>query len=146
MRYTKAAAAEIFSLPMNLMDPWDALALSYERFRLCADSFDALMDWPAQQSAVREVTGQAVLDLGCGSGWKAAHFARTGAARVVGIDVSTSYRDLWSQAAELAPQLEFHVGDLNSLDEIDALKGRTFDVVVCFQAMGYSRNIPGRFA
>ncbi len=72
---------------------WDALAGSYEIARTKPDSFDVLMEFPAQMSLIGEVADKRILDLACGSGAKAIHLARQGAREVVGIDISKSFID-----------------------------------------------------
>jgi SAM-dependent methyltransferase len=62
-----------------------------------------------------------VLDAGCGTGRVARELARRGI-DVAGVDVDAS---MVATARELAPDLDWHLGDVAVLD-----LGRTFDVVV----------------
>lgn len=50
---------------------WKGLADSYENARTKPDSFDVLMEFPAQLELIGDVAGKRVLDLACGSGAKA---------------------------------------------------------------------------
>ena len=70
---------------------WKALADSYETARTRPDSFDVLMEFPAQLSLIGDVAGKRILDLACGSGAKAIYLARQGAGEVVGVDISETF-------------------------------------------------------
>ena len=114
---------------------WEDLSAKYEAASVRADSLDTLLDWPAQLRAVGDVVGKRILDIGCGSGRKALHFALAGAAQVTGVDISESFVSQW-KSREMPPNLRFCVGDLSRLSEVEALAGQQFDTAVCFQAIG----------
>ena len=115
---------------------WNALAHSYETARTRPDSFDVLMEFPAQLSLIGDVAGKRVLDLACGSGAKAIHLANQGAREVVGVDISETFVD---DVARLdpPPATRFLRGDISRLDEIEGLSG-CFDVVLLLNALGYA--------
>jgi len=115
---------------------WKGLADSYEAARTRPDSFDVLMEFPAQLDLIGDVAGKRVLDLACGSGAKAIHLARQGAREVVGVDISETFV---SDVAHLDPPstTRFLRGDISRLDEIQGLCGR-FDVVLLLNALGYA--------
>lgn len=124
------------------MDPnetaatWKALAESYEAARMRPDSFDVLMEFPAQLSLIGDVAGKRVLDLACGSGAKAIHLAQQGAREVVGVDISETFvRDV--ARLEPPPTARFLRGDISRLDEVDGLSD-PFDVVLLLNALGYA--------
>jgi len=82
-----------------------------------------------------DLTGKTVLDVGCGSGVYAADFARRGARRVVGVDLSAGMLALAErEAAEqgVAARCEFRRGDFATLtfDE-------SFDVSVAMGVFDY---------
>jgi ubiquinone/menaquinone biosynthesis C-methylase UbiE len=84
-----------------------------------------------------DVTGKKILDVGCGSGVYAVDFARRGARRVVGIDLSNNMLKLARQEAEqhqVADRCEFVRGDFLGLD----LKEK-FDISI---AMGVFDYVP----
>ena len=113
---------------------WLELAPDYERARTREDSLDRLVEWPAQRDLLGDVTGRSVLDLGCGNGGKIAELVREGAAVCVGVDVSGNF------LSTPAPGLELVTGDLNELDAVPGLAGRTFDRILFLQSFGYAND------
>jgi ubiquinone/menaquinone biosynthesis C-methylase UbiE len=84
-----------------------------------------------------DVTGKSILDVGCGSGVFAVDFARRGAQRVVGIDLSNNMLKLARQEAEqhqVADRCEFIQADFLELDLEDK-----FDTSI---AMGVFDYVP----
>ncbi|MBV9281522.1 MAG: class I SAM-dependent methyltransferase [Chloroflexi bacterium] len=82
-----------------------------------------------------DVTGQAILDVGCGSGVYCVDFARRGAARVVGIDFSSNMLDIARQEARregVAQTCDFILGDFMEL-ELD----ECFDVTIAMGVFDY---------
>jgi SAM-dependent methyltransferase len=57
----------------------------------------------------REIKGKLVIDFGCGEGYQAVAFARSGAARVIGIEIDGTWREdtnglqtpVWSRRSPL---------------------------------------------
>jgi 2-polyprenyl-3-methyl-5-hydroxy-6-metoxy-1,4-benzoquinol methylase len=85
-----------------------------------------------------DVTGQSILDIGCGSGIYSADFARRGAARVVGIDFSTNMLELARQEAArfgVEDRCEFRLGDF-----LQAEFDETFDVTIAMGVFDYLRE------
>lgn len=115
-------------------EAWLELAPDYERARNRDDSLDRLVEWPAQREMLGDVTGRSVLDLGCGSGSKLEELVREGAASSVGVDLSGSF------PSDPVPGLELIRGDLNHLDEMPQLCGRTFDRIMFLQSFGYATD------
>src|SRR4051794_22198029 len=104
--------------PGDSSQAWSELAPDYERARSREDSLDRLVEWPAQRDLLGDVTGRSVLDLGCGNGGKVAELVGEGATASVGIDVSGNF-------VSAPPGLELIQGDLNELDSMPGLTGRT---------------------
>jgi len=75
-----------------------------------------------------------VLDLGCGNGGKLADLVREGATAAVGVDVSGNF------LGAPPPGLELIQGDLNELDSVAGLAGRTFDRILFLQSFGYAKH------
>jgi len=117
---------------------WKGLAESYEAARTRPDSFDVLMEFPAQLELIGDVAGKRVLDLACGSGAKAIHLAQQGAREVVGVDISETFvKDV--ARLDPPPTTRFLRGDISCLDEVEGLSGR-FDVVLLLNALGYAED------
>ncbi|MFT4163791.1 MAG: class I SAM-dependent methyltransferase [Microlunatus sp.] len=113
---------------------WSGLAPDYERARGREDSLDRLVEWPAQRDLLGDVTGRSVLDVGCGNGGKLAELVRDGAGACVGIDVSGNFLTAPPSGLELIQ------GDLNKLDSMPGLAGRTFDRILFLQSFGYAAD------
>ncbi len=60
----------------------------YKAIRERAHNYNNLLEQPALESLMPDVSGKVVLDIGCGSGDFAAKCVRNGAAHVIGIDIS----------------------------------------------------------
>lgn len=117
---------------------WKALADSYETARTRPDSFDVLMEFPAQLSLIGDVAGKRILDLACGSGAKAIHLARQGAREVVGVDISETFIEVVANLRP-PPTTRFLRGDISHLDAVEGLSGQ-FDVVLLLNALGYAED------
>jgi len=84
--------------------------------------------------------GKRVLDVGCGTGDKARHFAEHGAASVVGIDPSKGFSQNWKSHAACS-NLSFALGGFEDLSFSPVGEPLQFDLIVCFQALMYSANL-----
>lgn len=113
---------------------WLELAPDYERARTREDSLDRLVEWPAQRQLLGDVTGRSVLDVGCGNGAKLAELVGDGAVASVGVDISGNF------LSARPPDLEFIRADLNELDSVPGLTGRTFDRILFLQSFGYAKD------
>lgn len=80
------------------------------------------------------MTGQSVLDVGCGSGVKLAELVDDGAAACVGVDISGNF------PRTSVPRLQLIHGDLSELGSVPGLAGRTFDRIMFLQSFGYAKD------
>ena len=119
---------------MAVGDSWRELAGDYEQARQREDSLDRILEWPVQRELVGDPTGLRILDVGCGSGAKAARWASHGAIEVTGIDISGQF------ITNPPGNLRLITADLSDLDSIDELRGQTYDLIVFLQSLGYARN------
>ncbi|MGD1850673.1 MAG: class I SAM-dependent methyltransferase [Cyanophyceae cyanobacterium] len=82
-----------------------------------------------------DTAGMTVLDVGCGSGFKALALAHVNPGiKVIGIDLSPKSIDLARQRADfwdLGDRLEFQVLNLDDLEEL----GQTFDYINCDETL-----------
>lgn len=124
---------------------WQELANIYETSAAADDSIDTLLDYPAQKRAMGNVQGLRILDIACGSGRKALELATQGAKEVVGIDISVQFIDAWSNRVR-PDNLNFYLGDISRLEDIEQIHDQTFDLVICFQALSYSTDIRKTFS
>jgi SAM-dependent methyltransferase len=115
-------------------EAWMQLAPDYERARSRDDSLDRLVEWPAERDCLGDITGQSVLDLGCGNGTKLAELVRAGAGASVGVDISGNF------ITDRPSGLELVQGDMSELDSVAALAGRRFDRIMFLQSFGYASD------
>ncbi len=93
---------------------------------------DGAPEWPAIRTMLLDVSGQRVLDLGCGFGWASRWLREQGAASVLGLDLSRNMieraRSTTSDAA-----ITYQIADLNTL----TLPEGVFDLVYSSLAFHY---------
>lgn len=83
---------------------------------------------------IGDLTGKAVLDLACGEGYYTRQLKERGAARVVGVDLTTGMIDLArSQEASAPLGVEYLVGDAKQLHLAER-----FDLVVAGYLLNYA--------
>lgn len=123
---------------------WQKLDQHYERARLREDSLDRLVEYPAQRRAMGDINGKRILDIACGSGEKACEWASSGAREVYGFDISENFVRHW-QTEECPKNLRIFRGDLRHIEAIPELKGKVFDVITSFQAVGYREDLTAQF-
>lgn len=116
---------------------YDEIATEYKRakqhpWRLHVEHFTLF-------KLLGDLRGKTVIDLACGEGFYTRSLKRSGAARVVGVDLSQGMIDLARREEENKPVgIEYLVQDVTRL----AL-GETFDVVVAAYLLNYAQT-PGQ--
>ncbi|HYB69673.1 MAG TPA: methyltransferase domain-containing protein [Candidatus Bathyarchaeia archaeon] len=108
----------------------------YRRLPRSVEGLAGAPEWPALRALLPPLGGRAVLDLGCGFGWFCRWAREQGAARVVGVDVST--RMLERARAETADAaITYTRADLEQLE----LPARSFDLVYSSLALHYIEHL-----
>lgn len=102
----------------------------YKKIRSNRYSANNLEEKPALFSLAPDLTGKAVLDLGCGYGENCAEFKARGTSTVLGVDISEK---MLAVAIEEHPDIEFLRADMSDLSFI---KGK-YDVVFSSLAVHY---------
>jgi toxoflavin synthase len=88
------------------------------------------------EALTSDVTGRSVLDLACGTGWYSRVLARSGAASVVGVDISAEMVDVAERIETGGPLgIRYEVGDATKLGVV----GR-FDRVNAVWLLCYARD------
>jgi len=119
---------------------YDAIADFYESF--APDAYDdsvavALLD------AVGDIKGLRLLDLACGHGRMSREMARRGA-QVTGIDLSAALLERARRREQANPLGITYVHD--NAASVDALKGASFDAVVCHYGLSDIDDLEGALA
>ena len=130
----RSAAGSDDDSAQNSSQAWQELAADYEQARAREDSLDRLVEWPAQRELLGDVTGRAILDLGCGNGGKLAELVRDGAIASAGVDIGGNFITSPPAGVELIR------GDLSNPDSLPELSGRTFDRILFLQSFGYAKD------
>jgi len=110
----------------------------YRALRERADNANNLFETPALLALLPTLEGKAVLDLGCGCGDHCAEFARRGARRVLGVDISEKML-AGARRENSCPRVEYR---LMAMEDIGALRER-FDLVVSSLAIHYVEDYAG---
>lgn len=117
---------------------WNTLAQAYATSRRV--SIDQIIEWPAQLRMCGDFKDKRVLDVGCGTGNKARHFAEHGATAVVAVDPSKAFAPNWASHAACA-NLSFALGGFENLPEIPLVASQPFDLIVSFQSLMYAAHL-----
>lgn len=97
-----------------------------------ADLFRDVFNNPLFLEFAGDLSGQSVLDIGCGEGTNTRLFARRGA-RMTGIDICPAFIDAARrEEAERPLGIDYHVGSFTDLRCLDA---RAFDAAISTMAM-----------
>jgi SAM-dependent methyltransferase len=111
-------------MSLDDLNEWDEIAETYDRVAGTAQDLVYGNLKTALWSALGDVRGRTILELGCGSGWLAAQLTEKGA-KVVGIDGSA---ELIRRAQARSPTGQWILHDLRN--GLPKLEQRAIDVVV----------------
>ncbi len=116
-------------MSQNIFDNQDFFD-GYKKLRGNPYSANNIEEKPALFSLAPELTGKAILDLGCGYGENCAKFKELGAKTVLGVDIS---KKMLAVAADEHPDINFIRADISDLSFIHD----KFDVVFSSLAVHY---------
>ncbi|MBQ7321243.1 MAG: class I SAM-dependent methyltransferase [Clostridia bacterium] len=114
----------------------EAFFREYSNLRARDDNHNVLIEQPAMAKLLPSLDGKKVLDLGCGMGENCMDFARRGAERVLGIDIS---KRMLAVARERTadPRVEYRCMSMEDLAEID----ESFDLIYSSLAFHYIEDL-----
>lgn len=124
-------------MTQNIYDDEEFFA-GYSRLRRSVEGLDGAPEWPALQALLPDLSGQNVLDLGCGFGWFCRWARQQGAAHVLGIDVSEKMLARARGEAD-DPAITYRKADMEKLD----LPPEVFRLVYSSLALHYVENLSG---
>lgn len=110
----------------------------YRALRTNENNANNLFETPALLSLLPELQGRSVLDLGCGCGDHCAEFVRSGADRVVGVDISSKMLAA-AEAENSHPAITYLNMPMESIGGLND----TFDIVVSSLAVHYVEDFRG---
>ena len=118
-------------MAQNIYDDEEFFA-AYSGLRRSVEGLDGAPEWPTLRSMLPQMSGLRVVDLGCGFGWFVRWSAESGAAAVLGIDLS---ENMLARAAASTDdtRVTYQRGDL---DEIE-LPPSAFDVAYSSLTLHY---------
>lgn len=113
----------------------------YAKMPRSQDGLKVAGEWHQLEPLFPDMEGKSVLDLGCGYGWHCTYAADHGAARVLGIDLSSKMIET-AKERNSARQIEYRVC---GIDEY-AYPENTWDLVVSNLALHYIEDLDAVFA
>ena len=83
------------------------------------DCYNDLLEQPAMEDMLPDLTGKTVIDLGCGYGHNCIDFVRRGASKVVGVDISKKMLEVANKesASKRIDYINMSMTDINRLNE-----------------------------
>ena len=110
---------------------------AYAQLPRSLQGLDAAPEWPALRAMLPPLAGLRVLDLGCGLGWFSRWAASSGAASVLGTDLSANMLDR-ARAQAGGGNVRFERADL----EDPALPAAAFDLIYSGLVLHYVEHLP----
>lgn len=98
----------------NIEENWDMMVNAYEQFTEGEDSYSYKIEWPCIQKMLPDLTGKAVIDLGCGTGRFTFLLEKEKPKKIVGIDLSWEMINYAKAKAESKKSIaRFYKGDIS---------------------------------
>lgn len=95
-------------------------------------NYNNSIEQPAMSKMLPPLNGKAVLDLGCGCGYNCTDFIKSGAKRVLGIDISEKMLDI-AKTESCHPNIEYRKMSMTEISSLDM----KFDLVYSSLAFHY---------
>lgn len=109
---------------------------AYARMPRSRDGLASAGEWPQLKKLMPDLRGKTFLDLGCGYGWHCMYAAEHGAAKVLGIDVSSLMIEEARHRHE-STVIDYRTCDLCSYE----FPERTWDIVFSNLALHYVEDL-----
>jgi ubiquinone/menaquinone biosynthesis C-methylase UbiE len=123
----------------EVRDIWNENAAFWDKRMGEGNDFHKLLIEPNQIELLNIKKGDLILDIACGNGQFARRMTEAGA-KVIAIDFSDEFIKI-AKAKPLSYQIDYQAIDVTSTDDLNKLKGYTFDSIVCTMALMDIENI-----
>jgi 2-polyprenyl-3-methyl-5-hydroxy-6-metoxy-1,4-benzoquinol methylase len=123
----------------KVRDIWNTNAAFWDKRMGEGNDFHKLLIEPNQIELLKIKKGDLVLDIACGNGQFARKMTELGA-KVTAIDLSDEFIKI-ARSKPLADKIDYQVIDVTDVNDLNKLKGCTFDSVVCTAALFDIENI-----
>ncbi|NRP70564.1 Malonyl-[acyl-carrier protein] O-methyltransferase [Ensifer psoraleae] len=121
-------------MAQNIYDKPEFFA-GYSQLARSVHGLDGAAEWPAIRAALPDLSGLRVVDLGCGFGWFARWARESGAAHVLGLDLSENMIARARKDTDDAA-IDYRIADLDHL----VLPEASFDFAYSSLAFHYIEN------
>jgi 2-polyprenyl-3-methyl-5-hydroxy-6-metoxy-1,4-benzoquinol methylase len=123
----------------EVKDIWNANAAFWDTRMGEGNNFHRLLIEPNQLEMLDIKKGDFILDIACGNGQFARKMTQAGA-KVTAIDFSDEFIKI-AKSKPLADIIDYQVIDVTNTADLNKLKDKTFDAVVCTMALFDMENI-----
>lgn len=127
------------NLNKEVRDIWNANAAYWDERMGEGNDFHNLLLLPNQIEILDIREGDAILDIACGNGQFSRQMTELGA-KVTAIDFSEEMIKI-ARSKPLADKIDYHIIDVTNPEELEKLRGSTFDSIVCTMAIMDIENI-----
>jgi SAM-dependent methyltransferase len=111
--HNKCMIVEVQDVTQNIYNT-AAFFEGYSRLPRSVEGLAGAPEWPALRALLPQMSGQQVIDLGCGYGWFSRWAVEQGASSVLGLDVSTKMLER-AAGAGVDSRITYRLADLERL-------------------------------
>jgi len=123
-------------MSQNIYDNFEFFE-GYSRLPRSVNGLEGAPEWPSLRALLPDLAGKRVVDLGCGFGWFCRWARESGAAQVLGLDVSENMLAR-ARAATADDAIDYERADLEHLELPEA----SFDLAYSSLALHYIADLP----